>query len=118
MCHCRCDTGGNVAPEYGHSHDDQREIRPERSNDTRHGHVGYPRMTSTRTVILVADAVIGWVLGNVLAMALVVAHPVHMSASLLVRNVFVAGLVAGVLITLLITGARDAHRLGLLNRQL
>ena len=73
-------------------------------------------MSSARTAILVADAVAGLFLGNALAMVLVVTHPVQMPALLVIRNVFIAGLVAGVIITLLITGARDAHRLGLLNR--
>ncbi|WP_313696259.1 hypothetical protein [Halorarum halobium] len=73
-------------------------------------------MTSPKTAILVADAAVGLAIGNVLAMLLVVTHPVQMSTMLLVRNVFIAGFVAGVLITLLITGARDAHRLGLLTR--
>lgn len=74
-------------------------------------------MTSARTAILVADAVAGLFLGNALAMVLVVTHPVQMPFGLLVRNVFVAGLVTGVLITVLITGARDAHRLGLLSHR-
>lgn len=74
-------------------------------------------MTSARTAILVADVLTGWFIGNALAMLLVVTHPVQMSFALVVRNVFVAGLAAGVLITLLITGARDAHRLGLLNHR-
>ena len=73
-------------------------------------------MTSAKTAILVADAAVGWALGNTLAMVLVVTHPVQMPTLMIVRNVFVAGLIAGVLITLLITGARDAHRLGLLGR--
>lgn len=73
-------------------------------------------MTSARTAILVADAAAGWAIGNTLAMLLVVTHPLEMPTVMIVRNVFVAGLIAGVLITLLITGARDAHRLGLLDR--
>ena len=74
-------------------------------------------MTSPKTAILVVDALTGWFLGNALAMVLVATHPAEMPTMLVVRNVFVAGLVAGVLITLLITGARDAHRLGLLSKQ-
>lgn len=74
-------------------------------------------MTSARSAILVADAVAGLFLGNALAMVLVVTHPVQMPFGLLLRNVFVAGLVTGVLITVLITGARDAHRLGLLSHR-
>ena len=73
-------------------------------------------MTSAKTAILVADAVTGWFLGNALAMVLVATHPARMPTLLIVRNVFIAGLLAGVLITLLITGARDAHRLGLLSK--
>lgn len=72
-------------------------------------------MTSASTAILVADAVVGLFLGNTLIMLLVVTHPVQMPTALVIRNVFVAGLLAGMLITVLITGARDAHRLGLLN---
>ncbi|QLG64302.1 hypothetical protein [Halorarum salinum] len=74
-------------------------------------------MTSARSAILVVDAVTGLFLGNALAMVLVVTHPVQMPFGLLLRNVFVAGLVTGVLITVLITGARDAHRLGLLSHR-